>query len=75
MKKLMGRILWEPLPIKTRTWRRINEFLWRVWIVLTVYTFMSDLKQSIPWLAFMSGYAIVASHMAAVRADSPDDKS
>jgi hypothetical protein len=51
--------------------RRFNAILTLVWLgpgfLVSLY-----LKDSVPWVVGMSWYAIVASHLAAWRADVPN---
>ena len=63
MKRWLGALLWEPLPIPAGKWRAINGFLWRLWFVLMFVSALTPLKTSIPWLVFMSGYALFVGHL------------
>lgn len=52
-------------------WRKVNFIAFLVWLgpgALISFLF----KDILPWTAFMSWYAIVAAHLTAWRADSPN---
>jgi hypothetical protein len=53
--------------------RRFNFWAMLLWIFPGVpISFI--LKDSVPWVVFLSVYAIIATHMAGWRADVPDEE-
>jgi hypothetical protein len=53
--------------------RRFNFWAMLLWIFPGVpISFV--LKDSVPWVVFLSVYAIIATHMAGWRADVPDEE-
>lgn len=53
------------------THRRTHGILLVLWVLLALPTFLLW-RDSVPWVVFMSWYAIVASHWAAFEAATPD---
>lgn len=51
-------------------WRKANGWLTLGWLTLIPLSFLW--RNSLIWIVFMSHYAIVASHLAAWRADVGD---
>ncbi len=54
---------------------RLHYGLVGVWAVLTVVALVTGLKDSIPWLVFVSHYANVAAHWSSARADMAGRKA
>jgi hypothetical protein len=73
--------LWEPLPIPTRVWRRVNEFLWRFWFVMTAVSGYAAASGnptlkffvSLTWVIIMSGLALSLAAMSGARSDAPSE--
>jgi hypothetical protein len=53
------------------TMRRFNFWAMVFWIVPGIPVSFY-LRSSLPWIVFLSVYAIIATHMAGWRADVPD---
>ena len=58
--------------MKALSARRFHQLATGAWAVLLVPS-VTWWKESVPWLVFMSGYALVASHWAAVEAAKSDE--
>jgi hypothetical protein len=58
--------------MKAETGRRIHKTLLLLWIMpgLPVSYFLKD---SVPWLVFLSVYAIIATHWAGWSAERPNE--
>ena len=59
----------------TRTWRRLNLIAALVWLAVIPLALYAGWLKSVTFVAAISLYANVASHVAAWRADVPDDES
>jgi VanZ family protein len=55
------------------TARRINFWLMVLWIFPGLPISFA-LRNSVPWIVFLSVYAIIATHNAGWRADVPDEE-
>jgi hypothetical protein len=81
LRRILYAVLWEPLPIKTHTWRRVGEFLWRLWLLILLCVIVAGLTgwHPIAWavsfvfLSAMSAYANMQAAMAMARADAPSE--
>lgn len=54
-------------------WRKVDGTLVVLWILAIPISFL--LKDSTPYVVFLSHYAIVISHHAAWRADAPTEEA
>jgi hypothetical protein len=54
-------------------WRKINLALTCVWVVMIPLSIMTGWIYSVAFVSAISLYANVASHLAAWRADVPDE--
>lgn len=59
---------------KLWTWKHFHAALTILWAVLLVPSVVWW-RNSVPWLVFMSAWALVASHWAGVEADRADDRN